>query len=494
MILPVLQMNDICKEYGAVRALNGANFEVRGGEIHALLGENGSGKTTLMRVLQGDVQTSSGTIRVEGKHITLRRPKDARKLGIGLVYQEPNLGPDLTVGENIMMGKLPGNGKFVKAARIKQAATMVIDDIGFPLNANDRVSSLSPDQRQLVEIARVAAGNPSILALDEPTASLTGDQVEVLFKYLRRLRDHGCAIIYISHRLHEVIDLCDRVTVLRDGTSRGTELVSETNENELIKLMVGRELGQVHRTNQVAGSHKLETRKVSRGNVLHSIDIKVSEGEIVGIAGLVGAGRSALLRTLFGLRRIDSGQILIDGVEVDIHQPRHAIQLGMGLVPEDRLLSGLCMDLTIRENISLPAYGIRGLRGLARIGASQETAALYINNLPIKASGPASLARELSGGNQQKVVLARWLSRDTRLLLLDEPTRGVDVGAKAEIYRLLDGLAGDGVAMLLSSSELPELLTLCDRIYAMYKGRIVAEFSRELATEEGLARAISGVD
>ena len=293
---------------------------------------------------------------------------------------------------------------------------MVIDDIGFPLNANDRVSSLSPDQRQLVEIARVAAGNPSILALDEPTASLTGDQVEVLFKYLRRLRDHGCAIIYISHRLHEVIDLCDRVTVLRDGTSRGTELVSETNENELIKLMVGRELGQVHRTNQVAGSHKLETRKVSRGNVLHSIDIKVSEGEIVGIAGLVGAGRSALLRTLFGLRRIDSGQILIDGVEVDIHQPRHAIQHGMGLVPEDRLLSGLCMDLTIRENISLPTYGIKGLRGLARIGASQETAALYINDLPIKASGPASLARELSGGNQQKVVLARWLSQNTKIL------------------------------------------------------------------------------
>ena len=257
--------------------------------------------------------------------------------------------------------------------------------------------------------------------------------------------------------------------------------------------MVGRELGQVHRTNQVAGSHKLETRKVSRGNVLHSIDIKVSEGEIVGIAGLVGAGRSALLRTLFGLRRIDSGQILIDGVEVDIRQPRHAIQHGMGLVPEDRLLSGLCMDLTIRENISLPTYGIKGLRGLARIGASQETAALYINDLPIKASGPASLARELSGGNQQKVVLARWLSQNTRILLLDEPTRGVDVGAKAEIYRLLDGLAGGGVAMLVSSSELPELLTLCDRIYAMYKGRVVAEFSRELATEEGLARAISGV-
>ncbi len=488
-----LQMRGISKQFDGVRALDAADLDVRWGEIHGLLGENGSGKTTLVRILQGDVRPESGTICIDGDVVDVSDPKTARRLGIGVAYQEPFLGPNLTVGENILMGRLAPRRGIVGKERMHRHATEVIENVGFGLRSRDVVSMLPPDQRQLVEISRLAAGKPRIFALDEPTASLSGDQVEILFRYLRRMRDEGCAVIYISHRLDEVLELCQRVTVLRDGKNSSDSVEThETDEGQLIRLMVGRDLTSVQRSSLSPGKPALEGIHISSSD-LRDVDISVNSSEIIGIAGLAGSGRSALIQALYGLRSIHAGEVRVDGRPAELDSPEHAIRLGLGLVPEDRRLSGLCMDLSVCENIALGAYGSRRLISGARLKNNLSVAQELISTLSIKAAGVRSPVRELSGGNQQKVVFARWLSRDTRILLLEEPTRGIDVGAKAEVYRLLDELAADGVAILVSSAELPELLTICDRIYAMYRGAIVKEFSREGATEEALAHAISGL-
>jgi ABC-type sugar transport system ATPase subunit len=339
----------------------------------------------------------------------------------------------------------------------------------------------------------VVAAGPRLIALDEPTASLTEDQVETLFALLRRLREQGSSVILITHRLREVFAVCDRATVLRDGETRAVLDVAATDTDEIIRLMVGRELGQVHRTEQMPGDNVLEIRGLSRGKVLHDISLHVRRGEIVGLAGLVGAGRSALVRTIFGLRQLDAGEVLVGGEAVRVRSPRDAIAAGMGLVPEDRRLSGLCLEMSVAENIALVDYGHRPLAAMVSHSESRRRAFALISDLSIRTRSPDARVRTLSGGNQQKVVLARWLARAPRVLVLDEPTRGIDVGAKAEIYQLLDRLAGDGMGLLVSSSELPELLTLCDRIYAVYRGRLVAEFDRAAATEEAIARACAGV-
>jgi ABC-type sugar transport system ATPase subunit len=490
--MPFLELKGTHKHFGPVHALRGAQLEVERGEIHALVGENGSGKTTLMRILIGDLEADSGTLSVDGKLTHWRSPAEARAAGLGLVYQEPNLAPDMTVAENVFMGRLPNRWGRVDWRLVTRHFAELTADTGIRLSPRAYVRDLPPDQRQLVEIAKVVAMRPRVLALDEPTASLTENEVEMLFALLRRLREQGTAVIFISHRLREVFTLCDRATVLRDGEIRRTLEVAETDQDELIRLMVGRELGQVHRTPQEPGSPALEIRSLTRGAVLRDISLHVRRGEIVGIAGLVGAGRSALVRTLFGLRHPDAGEILIDGRPVRIRTPRDAIAAGMGLVPEDRRQTGLCLDVSITENIALVDYGHRPLVSVVNMNEAHRRANGLVRDLAIRTRSAASKVRTLSGGNQQKVVLARWLAHEPKILLLDEPTRGIDVGSKAEIYQLLDSLAGRGVALLISSSELPELLTLCDRIYAMYRGELVAEFDRAEATEEGIARAIAG--
>ncbi len=490
---PFLQLSGIQKHFGVVHALREANFEVERGEIHALVGENGSGKTTLMRILIGDITADEGEMRFDGASTRWSRPAEAERAGIGLVYQEPNLAPDLTVAENVLMGRLPRRTwGVVHWRQVSRQVAALTEETGIRLQPRRFVRDLSPDQRQLVEIAKVAAARPSLIALDEPTASLTGDEVELMFRLLRKFRDDGRAVILITHRLQEVFELCDRVTVLRDGQTRGVLEVKETDQDEIIRLMVGRELGEVHRTPQRQGELTLEVRSLTRAPTLHDISLNVRSGEIVGIAGLVGAGRSALIRTIFGLRKPQAGEILIEQRPVKIRSPRDAISAGMGLVPEDRRQSGLCLDMSITENIALADYARRRLAGVVKSSKARRHANSLVSSLAIRTRSSESPVRTLSGGNQQKVVLARWLTREPRILILDEPTRGIDVGSKAEIYQILDRLASQGVALLVSSSELPELLTLCDRIYAMYRGTLVAEFHRAEATEEAVARAIAG--
>lgn len=488
-----LELREITKRFGPVVALRGATLAAERGEIHALLGENGSGKTTLMRVLEGGLAPDDGEVIIEGQSRELASLSEVRATGIGVVSQHPASALDLTVGENVLMGRLPRRRGLVDRATLRRESASALAEIGADLDPGTPVSRLSPDQRQLVEIARVVSARPWLLALDEPTASLTADQVERLFAVLRRLRDEGCLIIYISHRLREIFDLCDRVTVLRDGETRATLPVADADTDTLVRLMVGRELGATERTwASEPGKSALELRGLSRGDVLRDVSLDVRAGEIVGIAGLVGAGRSALIRTIYGLRRPDGGEVLIDGEPVFLDSPRAAIARGIVLVPEDRHESGLCLDLSIAENIALGRYGRRSLVSLTRARAARGTTERLMRELEIRAAGPEVATRLLSGGNQQKVALARWLAERPHVLILDEPTRGIDVGAKAEIYRLLDSLAADGIAVLVSSSELPELLTLCDRIYAMYRGRLVAHFSHDEATEEAIAAAIAG--
>jgi ABC-type sugar transport system ATPase subunit len=489
----LLRLHNIRKHFGVVHALRGAELEVKHGEIHALVGENGSGKTTLMRILIGDIRPDEGELDFDGRAAWWTGPAEARAAGIGLVYQEPNLAPDLTIAENIFMGQLPRRLGRVEWRALSRQFEALCDETGIPLSARRFVRELSPDERQLVEIAKVVAMRPRLIALDEPTASLTDDQVEIVFAMLSRFRDEGRSVILITHRLREVFRLCDRTTVLRDGETRSTLRVAETDDDAIIRLMVGRELGQVHRSYQEPGAAALEVRSLTRGKTLRDISLRVHHGEIVGIAGLVGAGRSALVRTLFGVRHADSGHVLIDGSPVSVRSPREAISAGMGIVPEDRRQSGLCLDMSITENIAFSDYGVRRLASLVRLGENRRRAHALVQQLSIRTPGAERRVRTLSGGTQQKVVLARWLAREPKVLILDEPTRGIDVGSKAEIYKLLDQLAARGVALLISSSELPELLTLCDRIYAMYRGALVAEFSRAEATEEAIARAISGV-
>jgi rhamnose transport system ATP-binding protein len=490
---PFLQVHGLDKRFGAVQALDGAHLEVNRGEIHGLVGENGSGKTTMMRILAGDIMPDAGEVRIGGEQLAFGDPRLSRSLSIGVVYQEPNLGPDLTIAENVFMGRLPKRRGRVDSQELRDQTLALSAETGIRLEPDHYIRDLSPDQRQMVEIAKVVAASPSLMAFDEPTAALTSDQVETLFNLLRRLRDAGRAIIMITHRLQEVFTLADRATILRDGLTRSTLEVADTDEDEIVRLMVGRELKKAHRTATEVGEVRLDVQSLNRGSVLRDVSLSARSGEIVGLSGLVGAGRSALFRTLFGLRRFESGSVSIDGRAVELSSPRDAIRAGMGLVPEDRRQAGLCMDMSLAENIALGTYAAQSLVSMINLREIRAEATRQIRDIGIQTPGTESPVGTLSGGNQQKVVLARWLALEPRLLLLDEPTRGIDVGAKAEIYELLDQLAKRGVCLLVSSSELPELLTLCDRIYAMYRGRIVAEFTRQDATEEKLARAIASI-
>ena len=488
---PFVALHGISKRFGAVQALRGASLEVRRGEIHGLVGENGSGKSTLMRILVGDVAPDDGELTIEGRHARWGGAT-AREAGIGLVHQEPNLAPDLTVAENVFMGRLPRRRGCVRRRELAARFAEVAGTTGMRIDPRRLVRGLTPDQRQIVEIAKVVATSPRLIALDEPTASLTGDEVGLLFRLLARMRDEGCAVILITHRLKELFEICDRTTVLRDGQTRETLDVRATSEDEVIRLMVGRDLAETNRAPQSPGASALEVRSLSRGSALRDISLEVRAGEIVGIAGLVGAGRSALIRTLFGLRPGYTGEIRVAGEAVSIRSPRDAIGAGMGVIPEDRRGWGLCLDMSIAENIALSAYGHSRLVAPVNTGGVRRQGNQLVRDLSIRTRSVDTPVRNLSGGNQQKVVLARWLAHDLRVLILDEPTRGIDVGSKAEIYRILDSLAARGLAILVSSSELPELLALCDRIYAMYYGALVAEFKRDEASEESIARAISG--
>jgi ABC-type sugar transport system ATPase subunit len=488
-----LEVSGMRKAFGGVQALAGASLTTTRGEILALMGENGSGKSTLVNILAGRLRADSGEVRLDQQSVTIRSPGEAHVHGVALVSQELQLAPALSVAENVFLGQWPSGRGGIAWRSMEDRAAGLLARLGLPVDPRRPVGELSLGGRQVVEVARALAWQPSLLLLDEPTSALTSEQVEALFRVLRELRDQqGCSIVFVSHRLAEVFALADRVTVLRDGVDVGTGRVADTTPAEVIRLMVGRSLQTFYYKADVpVGEPVLEVSGLSRG-FLQDVSLMVRAGEIVGLAGLSGSGRSALARTLFGLRPGYSGQIRLHGRAVNPRSPREAMQAGMALVPEDRKGLGLNLAATVRENMLLAGLHDRGLLSWLSDHRERELAQRYVRDLAIRTPSVDAPISHLSGGNQQKVVLAKWLLTDPRLVILDEPTNGIDVGAKAEIYHLIGRLVGEGRAVLLISSELPELLALSDRIVTLYRGRVTAEIAREHATEESVGQHILG--
>ncbi len=492
---PVLQMRGITKTYPGVRALENVDLEVRAGEVHALVGENGAGKSTLMKVLAGAHPKDSGTIVLSGQSVEMDSPQKAMDLGVSIIYQEFNLVPYLNAAENIYLGRepraaIPG---FVDFKTMYREAQQVIDRLGVPLDVRAPVNRLSVAQQQMVEIAKATSRRSKIIVMDEPSATLTEHELKSLFSLIRQLKSEGVAIIYISHRLEEIFEIADRVTVLRDGKHIATRDVAELTREDIIKMMVGRELTQmIPKVPAPLGDNVLEVRRLNRKGLLHDISLTVRKGEVVGLAGLVGAGRTELARAIFGADPIDSGQILIEGKPVRVRSPQEAIKLGIGLVTEDRKGQGLVLGMVVRENITLANLGALTRLNFIMAGRERQVAREYVTSLTVKTPSIEQTVQKLSGGNQQKVVLAKWLFTQSKLLIFDEPTRGIDVGAKTEIYQLMNDLAAKGVGILMISSELPEVLGMSDRILVMHEGRIAGELPASEATQEGIMHLATG--
>ncbi len=472
---PLLVLEGIKKNYGAVHALQGVDFELRAGEVHALLGENGAGKSTLINIITGARQPEAGTMRLAGRSPGALTPATARALGIACVHQQPALFAELSVAENIGL-RLEGGGSWRRVdwrGRAARAAEL-LRRVGAEFPASRTVRELSMPEQQLVEIACVIGAGARIVLMDEPTASLTRREQEKLYEIVRGLRAAGTGVIYISHRLEEIRALADRVTVLRDGVSMGTRAVGEVTEPELIRLMVGREVALTERAAAAPGAVRLAVKGIGcvAGGVSNA-SFAISAGEIFGLAGLVGAGRTELARTLFGLTPADQGGLEIDGHDIRIDSPGEAIAAGVAYVPEDRRRHGVILEMPLAQNMTMAVHGRLFPGGWLRAGPERALAAEFIRELDIKAAGPDAPGVSLSGGNQQKVALARWLATKPRVLILDEPTQGVDVGAKGEIHRIIRRLAADGLAVLLISSDLPEVLALSDRVGVMRGGRLV---------------------
>ena len=492
---PLLSVRDIEKSFPGVSALSGVSFNVTKGEVHALLGENGAGKSTLIKIVSGVFPPDRGEVIVDGKPVDLQRPDDARRAGIATIYQELLLFPELTVAENIFMGHAPRAGlgrldwRTMREKTTDLLASLAIHD----LHADRVVGSLSVGNRQRVEILRALSQDARILIMDEPTAALTEYDVTRLFDIVRKLKARGVAVIYISHRLDEIFAIADRVTVLRDGAHIATKRVADTTATELVQLMVGRKIESLFPKITVPiGEPVLEVKDLERRPLTKRISLTVRAGEIVGLAGLVGSGRSELAHTIFGVTPAEGGEIKIRGQVVDIRSPAQARALGIGYVPEDRGTQGLVRAMTVRENFSLAALGKVAFGGFIDRASERKLAGDGVKRFAVKASSLEQVAGKLSGGNQQKIVLGKWLANQPKLLILDEPTRGIDVGAKAEIHRLMGELAAQGLAILMISSELPEVLGMSDRVLVMREGHIVAEFLREEATQEVVGAAMMG--
>ena len=470
-----------------MRALTRVTFTLAAGEVHALVGENGAGKSTLIKVITGAETPDAGTLAIAGHAVTRMDPALSRSLGIRAIYQQPSLFPHLTVAENVALALESGRAwrRVDWGARTRTAAAL-LERIGAPLDPDRLVESLSMPEQQIVEIAKAIGANAKILIMDEPTASLSAREVDHLFAVITRPRGEGTGVVYISHRLEEVFTVADRITVLRDGEVIATSPRADLDRAELIRLMVGRELAAVFPKRAVPlGPVALDVRHLrSRDAGLDDISLDVRRGEILGLAGLVGSGRTELAETIFGLRSIDGGEVLVNGARARIGSPADAIALGIGYVPEDRRQHGVILEMSIAENASLANLDGVSTRGLIDTRAERETAEQYVSQLRIKTASVTSDVGSLSGGNQQKVALARWLAIHPSVLMLDEPTQGVDVGSKAEIHAIMQSLAERGVAILMISSELPEVLGMSDRIAVMHGGTIVGVLSREEATQQ----------
>jgi ribose transport system ATP-binding protein len=490
-----LRLEGIVKTFPGVRALDGVDLDVRAGEVHALMGENGAGKSTLMKTLAGMHRPDEGRILLEGREVTMENPMEAKKQGVVLIHQELSLAEEMTVAENVYLGELPQNRwGFVDRQTLRANTQKILDKLKVDFGPDTRVATLSIARKQMVEIARALTHDAKVVVFDEPTASLTDAEKVVLFDVIEDLKSHGVGIVYISHRMEEIFRIYDRLSVLRDGSYRGTLVTAETDEDEVTRLMIGRSLSYERNHEHVEpGDEVLAVRGLSCGSLFNDVSFEVRRGEVVGFYGLVGAGRTEIAETLFGLRAPTAGDIYLDGEGVTIDSPADAIAKGISLVPESRKEQGLVLGMSCRDNISLPQIGDLTAGPFISNGGELAIYEMYRDRLDIRSPSWRQMVGNLSGGNQQKIVIGKWLAMKPRLLIVDEPTRGIDVGSKKEIHDLIRELAHSGYAVIVISSEMPEVLHVSDRVIAMYQGRITREFTADEVTEDNLVQAISGI-
>jgi rhamnose transport system ATP-binding protein len=490
---PTVNLDGLSKRFGATQALDAVSLELLSAEIHALVGENGAGKSTLVKILAGVHQPDAGHIRLNGVPTQIQGPAHARELGIAVIHQEPRLFPDLSVAENVFIGRQPRTRlRVIDWSKMQREAARLFAELDVSISPDSPVRGLSMADQQLVEIAKALSLDARILIMDEPTASLSLHEVERLFSIVRPLRDRGLAVLFVSHRLDEVFDLCERATVLRDGRHVITAPTRELTTADLIRHMVGRDVSLFPKAQTSVGDVRLEVCDLTRSGAFRDISFKVRAGEIVGMAGLVGAGRTEVARVLFGIDRAESGTVLLGGKPVSFATPAEALRAGVAYVPEDRHQEGLVLDFPIASNISLPILARMFPRLFVDRAAERRLAQEYATQLRVRMTDVEQLVSALSGGNQQKVVIAKWLATHPRVLILDEPTRGIDIGAKVEVHRIISELAAGGLCIILISSDLPEVLAMADRVLVMHEGRLTAELSRTQATEERVMFAATG--
>jgi ABC-type sugar transport system ATPase subunit len=497
----LLKMSAISKQFPGVKALDNVSLAVAPGEVHGLLGENGAGKSTLIKIMSGAYRADSGMMELDGQRLHLANPHQAGALGIVTIYQEFNLVPSLTIAENVFIGREPGRAGFVDWASLRRETWAVTERLGIRLNPMSLVRNLSIAEQQMVEIARALSMRSRIIIMDEPTSALSDNEVQQLFKIIRDLKAQGISIIFVTHRLEEVHEICDRITVLRDGRNVGSANVSDINTADIIRMMVGRSMDELFQRSAIHdyGDIALQVRNLSRRGTaggsraaLHDISFTVQRGEILGIAGLVGAGRTELARAIFGADPFDSGEIMVDGQPTTIRSPQDAIRHGVGLVPEDRKQQALFLALAVRQNLSMAS--LRSLThwgGFVRERDEKNLVEGFRQTLNIRMISAEQKILNLSGGNQQKVVIARWLALQPKVLIVDEPTRGIDIAAKAEVHQLLDEMARSGIAVIMISSELPEIIGMSDRIITMREGRLTGEVLRADASQETLMQLMT---
>ncbi len=488
---PALSLTHAAKSFGPVVALADGTIEILPGEIHALVGENGAGKSTLVKILAGLHRPDSGEFRVAGESAQFRSVGDSKEAGISVIYQEPTLFPDLTVAENIFIGRQP-KGRFglISRSAMVRKANRLFDRLGVPIDPNRVAEGLSIADQQIIEIAKAISLDAKVLVMDEPTAALSGVEVDRLFAVARSLREKGTGILFISHRFEEVFELCDRITVMRDGRYIATHRTADVTVESIVREMVGRDIGELFpKTDAEIGGVVLDVEHLSRAGVFKDISFQVRAGEIVALAGLVGAGRTEVARAVFGIDPYDAGSITFEGRRLKAHDPQAAITAGMGFVPEDRRKQGLVLELSVARNVTLTLRNKFTTAGLINGAAERRAAKEWSERLHVKTGSLEHPVSTLSGGNQQKVVLAKWLATEPRLLIIDEPTRGIDVGTKSEVHRLISELASRGIAILMISSELPEVLGMADKVLVMHEGQIAAELDRADANPESIMHA-----
>ena len=489
-----IEMHNIHKAFGKNTVLAGVSFDLVTGEVHALMGENGAGKSTLMNLLTGLYSLDQGTIQIDEKEIAFKNPKEAEQNGIAFIHQELNIWPDMTVLENLFIGKeIYTKLGLLDTKKMKALAQAQLDRLSVNLSLDQEAGSCSVGQKQMIEIAKALMTDAKVIIMDEPTAALTDREIEKLFQVIESLKKEGVSIVYISHRMEEIFAICDRITIMRDGKTVDTKAIPDTNFHEVVKKMVGRELTDRYpERTPSTGDTVLEVKQATRKGRFQDVSFSVKAGEIVGVAGLMGAGRTEMMRSLFGLDPLDQGEIWVHGKKAVIKKPSDAVKLGIGFITEDRKDEGLMLDASIRENIGLPNLDSFSPKGLIDKKNEQDFVDLLIKRLTIKTASSEISARSLSGGNQQKVVIAKWIGIQPKVLILDEPTRGVDVGAKREIYQLMNELTDRGVAILMVSSELPEVLGMSDRVLVIHEGTISGELSKTEATQERIMTLATG--